>query len=87
MGQNCKELGLRYGHVSSQSVGAIQRRLLVLENQGAAHLFGELALGLSDLMAVDVTPNGPRGRVNILASDKLMNAPKLYATFFVVAPV
>lgn len=59
----------------------------MLENQGAAHLFGELALGLSDLMAVDVTPNGPRGRVNILASDKLMNAPKLYATFFVVAPV
>jgi DNA helicase HerA-like ATPase len=81
VGQNGRELGLRYGHVSSQSVGAIQRRLLVLENQGAAHLFGELALGLSDLMAVDVTPNGPRGRVNILASDKLMNAPKLYATF------
>lgn len=81
VGQNGKELGLRYGHVSSQSVGAIQRRLLVLENQGAAHLFGEPALALSDLMAVDVTPNGPRGRVNILASDKLMNAPKLYATF------
>ena len=81
VGQNGKELGLRYGHVSSQSVGAIQRRLLVLENQGAAHLFGEPALALSDLMAVDVTPNGSRGRVNVLASDKLMNAPKLYATF------
>lgn len=78
VGQNGKELSLRYGNVSTASVGAIQRRLLVLENQGGNKLFGEPALELSDLMRTD--PDG-RGRVNILASDQLMGAPRLYATF------
>ncbi|MBD3663271.1 helicase HerA-like domain-containing protein [Sulfitobacter aestuariivivens] len=78
IGEHSKEIALRYGNVSSASVGAIQRRLLVLENQGAADLFGEPALALDDLMRTDT---GGRGIINILASDKLMAAPKLYATF------
>ncbi|MDE4131772.1 DUF853 family protein [Phaeobacter sp. QD34_3] len=78
IGENRAELSLRYGNVSPASIGAIQRRLLVLENQGGAQLFGEPALDLADLMRCDA--NG-RGMVNILAADKLMAAPGLYATF------
>ncbi|MEO0402400.1 MAG: helicase HerA-like domain-containing protein [Pseudomonadota bacterium] len=78
IGENAKSLSLRYGNVSSQSIGAIQRRLLVLENQGGAGLFGEPALALSDLMRTD---GDGKGMINILASDKLMGAPGLYATF------
>lgn len=77
-GQNAKDLSLRYGNVAAASVGAIQRQLLVLENQNGAELFGEPALDLSDMMTIE--PDG-RGRVNILAADKLMASPKLYATF------
>ncbi|MFV1593228.1 helicase HerA-like domain-containing protein [Phaeobacter sp. JH20_36] len=78
VGENRAQLSLRYGNVSTASIGAIQRRLLVLENQGGAQLFGEPALALSDLMRG--TADG-RGMVNILAADKLMAAPGLYATF------
>jgi hypothetical protein len=78
IGRNAKDLSLRYGNVSTASVGTIQRRLLVLENQGAADLFGEPALALSDLMRTDTDG---RGFINILAADQLMQAPKLYATF------
>ncbi|MGK7755072.1 MULTISPECIES: helicase HerA-like domain-containing protein [unclassified Roseovarius] len=78
VGENSSELSLRYGNVSRQSVGAIQRSLLVLENQGGAQFFAEPALELSDLMTT--APDG-RGQVNILAADKLMGAPRLYATF------
>ena len=78
IGENRDSLSLRYGNISPQSVGAIQRRLLVLENQGATKLFGEPALDLKDLMRCD---SDGKGIVNILASDKLMAAPKLYATF------
>ncbi len=78
VGENAKELSLRYGNVSASSVGAIQRALLVLENQGGTKLFGEPALELSDMMRTD--PDG-RGRISILASDKLMGSPRLYATF------
>ncbi|WP_245398767.1 helicase HerA-like domain-containing protein [Oceaniglobus trochenteri] len=77
-GENAKDLSLRYGNVSTASIGAIQRRLLVLENQGGAELFGEPALDLADVMAVD---DEGRGRVNILAADRLMSSPRLYATF------
>ena len=77
IGQNASEIGLRYGNVDKSSIGAIQRGLLVLENQGATGFFGEPALELADLMRVD--PDG-RGRINILAADKLMAAPQLYAT-------
>ncbi|MCQ0970011.1 DUF853 domain-containing protein [Paracoccus sp. TK19116] len=78
VGQNATDLSLRYGNVSTASVGAIQRALLVLENQGGDALFGEPALELSDIMRVDATG---KGVVNILAADRLMNAPRLYATF------
>ena len=77
-GQNAKDLSLRYGNVASASVGAIQRQLLVLENQGGAELFGEPALALADLMLTDADG---RGRINILAADQLMASPRLYATF------
>ncbi|MGH1356570.1 MAG: helicase HerA-like domain-containing protein [Thalassovita sp.] len=78
LGENRKDLSLRYGNISTASIGAIQRRLMVLENQGATNLFGEPALELSDIMRTDVDG---RGRINILAADKLMAAPRLYATF------
>jgi hypothetical protein len=76
--ENADEMSSRYGLVSKESVGAIQRRLLVLENEGGAALFGEPALDLADLMTVD--PDG-LGRISILAADRLMNSPRLYATF------
>jgi len=72
------ELTTSYGNISKASVGAIQRRLLVLENQGAANFFGEPALALSDFMTTD---RKGRGTVNILAADELMQSPRLYATF------
>ncbi len=78
LGENRTELSLRYGNISVSSIGAIQRRLLVLENQGGSNLFGEPALELSDIMATDADG---RGRINILAADKLMGSPRLYATF------
>ena len=73
-----KELSVRYGNVSTASVGAIQRSLLVLEEQGGNRFFGEPALRIEDIMLT--TPDG-RGAVNILAADKLMMNPRLYATF------
>ncbi len=78
VGENRKDLSLRYGNVSTASVGAIQRRLLVLEGQGASDFFGEPALELDDLFLTDA--NG-WGRVNVIAADKLMQSPRLYATF------
>ncbi|WP_285672984.1 helicase HerA-like domain-containing protein [Paralimibaculum aggregatum] len=78
LGENAREVGLRYGRVSTASIGAIQRRLLVLETEGAAGFFGEPALELADLLAP--APDG-RGRVNILAADRLMHSPRLYAIF------
>jgi len=78
VGENRATLSLRYGSVSIASVGAIQRRLLVLEGQGAANFFGEPALDLGDLFLIDAEG---RGRVNILAANQLMQSPRLYATF------
>ena len=78
IGENAASIGLRYGNVAPATVGSIQRRLLVLENQGGTVLFGEPALDLADLMQVDDTG---AGHINILASDKLMASPRLYATF------
>ena len=72
------ELTTRYGNVSKQSIGAIQRSLLQLRAQGAEHFFGEPALDLDDLFGTD---DAGRGLVSILAADKLMAAPKLYSTF------
>lgn len=76
--EHADELTTQYGNVSKQTVGTIQRQLLVLENQGAGKFFGEPALQLKDFMRTDA--NG-RGMVNILVADKLMQSPKLYATF------
>ncbi|MDO8798867.1 helicase HerA-like domain-containing protein [Phenylobacterium sp.] len=76
--ENAKALGAKYGNVSTATVATIQRKLLTLEDQGGANLFGEPALRLSDLMRTD---GSGRGYVNILAADKLIASPRLYATF------
>jgi len=76
--ENSKELSGKYGNVSRQSVGAIQRQLLSFESQGADQFFGEPALEIDDFLKTD--ENG-RGYINVLAADKLMRSPKLYATF------
>lgn len=75
---NASELTARYGNVSKQSVGAIQRQLLSLDSQGAGQFFGEPALEIDDFLTCD---EQGRGIVNVLAADKLMRSPKLYATF------
>ncbi len=76
--ENADELTTKYGNVSKATVGTIQRQLLTLETQGGDHFFGEPALDIMDMIRTD--ENG-RGYVNILAADKLMASPKLYATF------
>jgi uncharacterized protein len=78
MGKRAGELRSRYGNIAPQTVGVIQRRLLVLEQQGAANFFGEPALDINDL--IRVTPDG-RGVINVLSAEKLMNTPRLYSTF------
>ena len=78
VGEHAKELQVQYGNISSASIGAIQRGLLTLEQQGAGKFLGEPALNLDDLLQTDA--NG-HGVVNILAADKLIQSPKLYATF------
>ena len=77
VGDNAAQFTTAYGNISAASIGAIQRGLLALENQGAAQFFGEPMLNIADLMQAE----RGRGVVNILAADQLMNAPKLYGTF------
>src|SRR6476646_10557929 len=77
VGDNAAQFKTQYGNVSSASIGAIQRGLLQLEQQGGTHFFGEPMLNIDDLLQ---TVDG-RGVVNILAADKLMNNPRLYACF------
>ena len=77
VGDNASEFTTQYGNVSSASVGAIQRGLLTLEQQGGEKFFGEPALNLDDLMQ---TADG-RGVINILAADKLLQTPRVYSTF------
>ncbi|WP_298213541.1 helicase HerA-like domain-containing protein, partial [Acidovorax sp.] len=77
VGDNAKEFTTEYGNVSAASVGAIQRGLLQIEQQGGNEFFGEPMLNIQDFMQ---TVDG-QGVVNILAADKLMNSPRLYATF------
>ena len=77
-GERADELTLQYGNVSKQSVGSIQRNLLQLRSQGGDHFFGEPALDLHDFLVLD---DQGRGIVNLLAADKLMASPRLYATF------
>ncbi|NLX49267.1 MAG: DUF853 family protein [Methanospirillum sp.] len=75
--ENASGYRARYGNLATSSIGAIQRGLLTLEQEGGASLFGEPALRLEDLMRV--TPDG-RGTVSVLAADQLMKAPRLYST-------
>jgi len=76
--ENAATLTTKYGNVAKATVGAVQRQLLVLETQGGDAFFGEPALELGDLMR---TSRDGRGVINILAADKLMSSPRLYATF------
>jgi len=78
LSKNAKEIGARYGNVASATIGSVQRQLLVLENQGGEKFFGEPAFNIDDLMRKD---RDGRGVINILAADKLMENPRLYATF------
>ena len=78
VGDNASEFTTQYGNVSAASVGAIQRGLLQVETQGGDKFFGEPMLNISDFMQTDA--NG-HGVVNVLAADRLMNSPRLYATF------
>jgi len=78
VGGHAAELKLKYGNVSAASIGAIQRGLLALEQQGGERFFGEPALDLDDLRQ---TGAGGNGMVNILAADQLMQSPALYSTF------
>jgi DNA helicase HerA-like ATPase len=75
--KNAKEYTTKYGNISTATVGAIQRALLQLENQGADKFFGEPSFDIYDLMQTE----GGKGVMNVLAADKLMMQPKLYSTF------
>ncbi len=78
MGENAKQLTLEYGNLPRPSIGAIQRRLMVLEQQDGRRFFGEPALELRELMRRD---RDGRGIINVLAADRLMRQPRLYSTF------
>lgn len=78
VGENAKKYTTDYGNVSAASIGAIQRGLLQLEEQGGDQFFGEPMLDIADLMQTD---SEGRGVINILSAEKLMNSPRLYATF------
>jgi DNA helicase HerA-like ATPase len=76
--ENASELSARYGNVTKPSVGTIQRQVLSLDSQGGAEFFGEPALEIADFIRTD---EKGRGIINVLAADRLMQSPKLYATF------
>jgi len=78
VGDNQSQLKTQYGNISTASIGAIQRGLLTIEEQGGDKFFGEPALNLEDLMQTD---SKGKGAVNIITADKLMQSPKLYSTF------
>ena len=78
VGDNAAEFTTEYGNISAASIGAIQRGLMQIETQGGDQFFGEPMLNIEDFMQTDADG---RGVINVLAADKLMNAPRLYATF------
>jgi len=78
VGDNAADYKTSYGNISAASVGAIQRGLLTIEEQGGDHFFGEPMLNIDDLLQTDAQG---KGVINILAADKLMNAPRIYAVF------
>ncbi|HEY4082851.1 MAG TPA: helicase HerA-like domain-containing protein [Burkholderiaceae bacterium] len=77
VGDNASQFTTQYGNVSAASIGAIQRGLLAIETQGGDKFFGEPMLNIADFMQTE----GGKGVINVLAADKLLNAPQLYATF------
>lgn len=77
VGENAEQFRTQYGNVAAGSIGAIQRHLLALEHQGGEAFFGEPALNLADLLQID---GEGRGMINILTADRLIQAPKVYAT-------
>ena len=83
VGDNAKQFTTQYGNISAASVGAIQRGLLTIESQGGDKFFGEPMLDINDLMQ---TGSNGMGVINVLAADKLMNAPRLYSTFLLWRP-
>ncbi len=78
LGDRGREITTDYGNINDQTIGAIQRRLVVIEEQGGNKFFGEPALKIGDLMR---TTRDGRGYMNVLAADKLAESPQLYATF------
>jgi len=78
VGDKAEQFKTQYGNISAASIGAIQRNLLTLEEQGGDKFFGEPALNLQDLMQTD---KAGQGMINVLTADKLMQSPRLYATF------
>ena len=81
VGENAARYKTRYGNVSAASIGAIQRGLLTLEEQGGTSFFGEPMLDIEDLMQTGVGKMSGRGVINVLAADKLINSPRLYGCF------
>ena len=82
VGENAKEYTLHYGNVSSASVGAIQRAVAILEDQGGDTFFGKPALDIGDWLRVRVNDDGKeQGTINILSADRLFNNPTMYSTF------
>ena len=86
VGDNASQFTTEYGNISPASIGAIQRGLMQIETQGGDKFFGEPMLNIQDFMQTDASrgttaSGGGHGVVNILAADKLMNSPRLYATF------
>ena len=79
IGEHAKEFTLQYGNVSSASVGAIQRAVAVLEDQGGNQFFGEPAIEIDDWIQTDAASG--KGRINILSADRLFNNPTMYSTF------
>ena len=78
VGDNARKFTTEYGNISTASIGAIQRSLLAIEEQGGDQFFGEPMLDIADLMQTDAEG---RGVINVLAAEKLYNRPKLYSTF------
>jgi DNA helicase HerA-like ATPase len=81
VGENAGQFTTEYGNVSAASIGAIQRGILQIDTQGGDRFFGEPMLNIADFMQTVGVDGKPRGVVNILAADQLMNSPRLYATF------
>src|SRR5678816_559057 len=81
VGDNSSQFTTQYGNISAASIGAIQRGILQINEQGGDRFFGEPMLAITDFMQTVSVNGAQHGVVNILAADQLMNSPRLYATF------